>query len=157
MDRLGRQIEHELGRITPAGTSGMAAIVQAWPAAVGEENARRAWPARLARDGTLHANATDSIWAFQLGMLAETILERLRLELGETAPPALRFAAGPVPDPPAERAADARGARVEPAPQDVAEAAAAAAAIDDEHLRETVARAAAASLAKGRLEARSDR
>ena len=61
----------------------MAEIVRAWPQAVGDENARRAWPARLARDGTLHVNASDSIWAFQLGMLADTILDRLRAELGE--------------------------------------------------------------------------
>lgn len=155
MDRLARQLEQELGRVTPAGAADMAAIVRAWPPAVGDENARRAWPARIARDGTLHVNATDSVWAFQLGLLADTILARLREHLGEATPPALRFAAGPVPEPPAAATRPAQA--LLPDPQDLARAASLAAAIDDEELRETVARAAAASLARARLEARSDR
>jgi hypothetical protein len=152
MDRLDDRIQRELRRVTPSGTSAMIAIVRAWPGVVGDENARRAWPARLARDGTLHVNATDSIWAFQLGLLAESILERLREELGDATPPALRFVAGPVPEPAAEppdrrlpeppqvAAADARRGR------------SLAAGIEDKELRELVARAAAASLAKARLE-----
>ena len=157
MDRLAHQLDQELRRITPDGSAGMAAIVRAWPAAVGEENARRAWPARVARDGSLHVNAADSIWAFQLGMLAETILERLRAELGDDVPPALRFAPGPVPEPPAEASAQPRAAMVSPTPEDVERAVSAAAAIEDEGLRELVARAAAASLARARTGPRSDR
>jgi hypothetical protein len=157
MDRIDHQIERELGRIAPAGSAGMAAIVRVWPSAVGDENARRAWPARIARDGTLHVNAADSIWAFQLGMLADAILERLRTELGETAPPALRFAAGPIPEPSVETSGERRTPVVSPGPQDVAEAASAAAVIEDEELRRTVARAAAASLARARSDPRSDR
>jgi hypothetical protein len=157
MDRLERQVEQELGRLTPPGAADMAAIVRTWPAAVGPENARRAWPARLARDGTLHVNAADSIWAFQLGMLADTILERLREHLDEATPPALRFAAGPLPEPAADPSPASRPAALSPTSEDVAEAASAAAAIADENLRETVARAAAASLARARSGPRSDR
>jgi hypothetical protein len=149
MDRLGRQVEHELERITPAGAD-MVAIVRAWPAAVGEENARRAWPARLARDGTLHVNAADSVWAFQLGMLAEPILERLRDHLGEATPPSLRFAAGPIPEPAAEPPEPDERSLVSVAPEDAAEGALLAAEIEDVELRELVARAAAASLARAR-------
>ena len=157
MDRLEWQIERELGRLTPTGSTDMAAIVRAWPAAVGEENARRAWPARVARDGTLHVNAVDSIWAFQLGTLAAAILEQLREQLGDATPAALRFAPGPVPEPTAETTGRGRLERPSPNPQELADAASAAAAIDDSELRQTVARAAAASLARGRLETRSDR
>jgi hypothetical protein len=123
--------------------------------------ARNAWPARLARDGTLHVNTASATWAFELGRLGATILEQLRPKLGETTPPALRFAPGPIPESEADPA-DRRA----PTPPDVgpehrAEAAGIAAGIEDEELREYVARAAAASLARSSKsasgEARSDR
>ena len=103
MDRLDRQVRRELGRIGPM-DGDMTAIVRVWSAAVGETVARNACPARLARDGTLHVNTASATWAFELGSLAPTILEQLRDELGEAAPPALRFAPGPIPDPVAETA-----------------------------------------------------
>jgi len=150
MDRLGREFERELGRLGPSGSSDMAAIVRAWPAAVGAENARRAWPARLARDGTLHVNATDSIWAFQLGALAGTILDRLREHIGDATPPALRFVPGPIPEPAAEVPPSPPRQPFAVAPEDTAEAAKLTAEIEDEGLRATVARAAAVSLARSR-------
>jgi len=152
MERLGGQVERELVRVGPGGAE-MAAIVRAWPSAVGQENARRAWPARLARDGTLHVNATDSIWAFQLGMLADSVLGRLRQHLGDATPPALRFAPGPIPEPlvdPADRRVPGPPAV---AAEDAARGLDLAAGIEDAELRRMVARAAAASLAR----ARSDR
>ena len=76
----------------------MPRIVAAWPAAVGEEVVRNAWPARIARDGTLHVHTSSSVWAFELGQLAPRILERLAAELGEHAPTALRFAPGHLPE-----------------------------------------------------------
>lgn len=156
MERLGGHVKRELVRVGPAAAE-MAVIVRAWPAAVGEENARRAWPARLARDGTLLVHATDSVWAFQLGMLAATILERLREYAGEATPTALRFAPGPIPEPPAEPAG--RRAPKPPAviAEDAARAADLTAGIEDAELRATAARAAAASLARGRIGARSGR
>ena len=152
MERLGEEIERELGRLGPAGTGNLAAIVRAWPAAVGEENARRAWPARIARDGTLHVNVTDSIWAFQLGTLAEAILDRLREQVGDATPPALRFVPGPIPEPAAALLLQGKRDLVQVAPEDTALAFELAAEIEDEELRGTVARAAAASLARTRAD-----
>ena len=147
MDRLGSQVRRELGRFGP--TDGdMVGIVRAWPAAVGETVARNAWPARLARDGTLHVNAASATWAFELGRLAATILDQLRPELGEATPPALRFAPGPIPEPEPQTAAERAPTRPDVGSEHRAEAAGIAAAIEDEELRETVARAAAASLAR---------
>lgn len=156
MERLDGHVKRELVRVGPAGAE-MAVIVRAWPAAVGEENARRAWPARLARDGTLLVHATDSVWAFQLGMLASTILERLREHLGEATPPALRFAPGPIPEPAADGTLQAASRPPSANAEDTAQAAALTAGMEDEELRAIVARAAAASLARGRAEPRSDR
>ncbi len=157
MERLGGQIERELSRITPLGVGNMVAILRAWPAAVGEENARRAWPARLGRDGTLHVHAADSVWAFQLGMLAPTILEHLREHLGDATPPTLRFVPGPIPEPAATEALEATSRALSPCAEDAALAAELTIGIENEELRALVARAAAASLARGRADTRSDR
>jgi len=161
MDRLDRQVRRELGRFGSGhggmGDGDMVGIVRAWPEAVGEAVARNAWPARLARDGTLHVNTASSTWAFELGRLTPTILEKLRSELGETTPPTLRFAPGPIPEPEAEAAERRAPARPEIGSEHRAAAAGIAAGIEDEELREYVARAAAASLARGPEEARSDR
>ena len=152
MDRLDRQVRRELGRIGPM-DGDMTAIVRVWTAAVGETVARNACPARLARDGTLHVNTASATWAFELGNLAPTILAQLQNELGEAAPPKLRFAPGPIPDPLAEASDQGAATPLEIAPEDRAEAARVAATIEDDELRELVARAAAAGLAR----ARSDR
>ncbi|MBA3475332.1 MAG: DUF721 domain-containing protein, partial [Actinobacteria bacterium] len=135
----------------------MAGIVRAWPEAVGETVARNAWPARLARDGTLHVNTASATWAFELDRLAATILEQLRCELGETTPPALRFVPGPIPEPEAETAARRAPPRPRIGSEHRAQAAEIAARIEDEELRELVARAAAASLAGASGEPLSDR
>ena len=152
MDRLDRQIRRELGRIGPM-DGDMTAIVRVWDAAVGETVARNACPARLARDGTLHVNTASATWAFELGSLAPAILEQLRNELGEAAPPRLRFAPGPIPDPVAESPEQRGPVAPAVAAGDRAEASELAAVIEDEELRELVSRAAAAGLAR----ARSDR
>lgn len=156
MDELGRHVRRELGRFGPV-DGDMVGIVRAWPAAVGETVARNAWPARLARDGTLHVNTASSTWAFELGRLAPAILEQLRADLGESTPPALRFAPGPIPDGEAEAAERRAPAPPAVAAEHRAEAAAIAAGIEDDDLRELVARAAAASLARASAEPRDDR
>src|SRR3954468_11406062 len=71
----------------------MSETVQAWPAAVGPEIARHAWPARFQRDGTLIVHTADAIWAFELGHRAAAIAERL------PGTPKLTFVAGPLPEP----------------------------------------------------------
>ncbi len=79
MERIGDDVTRELGRLGPGG--GMAAIVKAWPRAVGPAIAENAWPARVARDGTLHVATSSSVWAFELLQLERELLERLAGEL----------------------------------------------------------------------------
>jgi hypothetical protein len=141
MDRVGDAVSRELARFGP--TAGMAPIVEAWPAAVGEVIARNAWPARLARDGTLHVNTTDSIWAFELKSRAEEI----RARLGEHAPPRLAFAPGPIPEVREAASDGVAKAPPIPSPEHVAEADSLVRVIRDEDLRKVVAKAAALSLA----------
>ena len=76
----------------------MAAIVAAWPGAVGDAVARNAWPATLARDGTLHVSTSSSAWAFELTQLRGEVLPRLQEGVaGEAVVSALRFAPGRLP------------------------------------------------------------
>ena len=142
MEHLGKAVGRELGRFGPA--AGMAPVVEAWPAAVGVEIARNAWPARLARDGTLHVHTKDSIWAFELKSRAEEIRRRL----GEHAPPHLAFAPGPIPEPVEAAHEDVSSRPLEPTPEHVTEADSLARVIRDEDLRKVVAKAAALSLAR---------
>jgi hypothetical protein len=146
MERIGQDVERQLGRFDGAG--GMPRIVAAWPAAVGDEVARNAWPARVARDGTLHVHTSSSVWAFELGHLAPRILERLAEALGSHAPPALRFVQGHLPEPAPAPAETAVVAARPPAPEALAEAASLTASIDDPELRERVREAAALSLSR---------
>jgi hypothetical protein len=148
MERLGDSLEHELRRFGTTGS--MPAIVAAWPAAVGEEVARNAWPARISRDGVLHVNTSSSAWAFELTQLAQVVLEQLRTDLVEQAPKALRFAPGHLPEPAVSEVPEHRHAPVAPSPETRAEADAIASTIADEDLRERVAKAAAMSLASAR-------
>ena len=141
MDSVGDAVRRELARFGPA--SGMAPLVEAWPATVGAEIARNAWPARLARDGTLHVHTTDSIWAFELKSRAEEIRGRL----GELAPPRLAFAPGPLPEPVEPPPKEPERAPRQPTAADVAKADSLVRVIRDEELRKVVAKAVALSLA----------
>lgn len=142
MDRVGREVERELGRFGPA--SGMAPLLEAWPAAVGPEIARNAWPARFARDGTLHIHTQDSIWAFEL----TSRVEEIRTRLGKVAPRRIAFAPGPLPEPPIESIEQVHERPPEPTAEHVAKAESLARGIRDEELRKVVAKAAAASLSR---------
>jgi predicted nucleic acid-binding Zn ribbon protein len=126
----------------------MSEIVRVWPAAVGEQIARNAWPARLARDRTLHAATSSSAWAFELAQLEPKLLERLREALGETAPAALRFAPGKLPERSSEEIESPSRRGREATSEERELAAALAAGIEDENLRKIVAKAALASLAR---------
>jgi hypothetical protein len=117
----------------------MAELLERWPAAVGEQIARFAWPARIGRDGTVHVHTADSVWAFELGRRAREIAARAGVER-------IRFAPGPLPEPEAEETVHDV---VRPSLEDESRAAAIAAAIADENLRETVQKAVALSLARG--------
>jgi hypothetical protein len=100
--------------------------------------ARNAWPARIARDGTLHVSTTDSIWAFELGHRAAEIATRLGVAK-------VRFAPGPLPS---EQAVAAAAEPVRASPEDERRASEIAASIDDETLRASVQKAVSLSLAR---------
>ena len=142
MERVGGAVERELGRFGPA--SGMAPVVEAWSLAVGPEIARNAWPARLARDGTLHVHTQDSIWAFEL----TTRSEEIRSRLGKDAPRRMSFAPGPLPEPPLEPSEQVRDRPPGPTPEQLAKAESLTRVIRDEELRKVVAKAVAASLSR---------
>lgn len=148
MDRLADDVRAQLARFGPQAAIGR--IAEAWPAAVGERVAQNAWPARIARDGTLHVHTSSSTWAFELEHLASAIRERL----GELAPPKLRFAPGPLPE--SETVSSLEEASRDmprPTAADRDTAAELTAEIGDEKLRKLVARAAAASLSRARSDA----
>jgi hypothetical protein len=146
MDRIQRHVERQLGRFDGSGS--MPRIVAAWRGAVGDEVARNAWPARVARDGTLHVHTSSSVWAFELGQLAPRILDQLTAELGEHAPASLRFAQGHLPEPAPTPTEEAPRKPAPPPPEAVAEATSLTSSIDDDELRETVAKAVALGLAR---------
>ncbi|HXQ89847.1 MAG TPA: DUF721 domain-containing protein [Solirubrobacterales bacterium] len=68
----------------------LAAVQSAWSTAVGERLATVAQPSSE-RDGTLTVECADAVWAQELDLMQATLLERLREELGDQAPEALRF------------------------------------------------------------------
>ena len=148
MERLDGSVRRALRGAGVPDAGVLAAVTRAWPDAVGPAIARAAWPQRVARDGTLHITAESSTWAFELGRLEEEIRAKLRPELGDATPPALRFAPGPVPSPGADD--DDPQPVPPPTPEDDARAALLTAEIDDPTLREAVRRAAAASLSAAR-------
>ncbi|MBA3366479.1 MAG: DUF721 domain-containing protein [Actinobacteria bacterium] len=145
-ERIGEHVRRELGRFGPQ--LGMAEIVAAWPSSVGEEIARNAWPARLARDGTLHVATSSSTWAFELTQLQHTVRDRLVAVAPEATVPRIVFAPGRLPE---ATGTDGTRAHREPlsvGPKELAAGRAIAAGVTSERLRDAVARAAAASLAR---------
>ena len=147
-ERIGGEVRSELARFGPA--EGMTDIVRVWSAAVGDQIARNAWPARLARDRTLHVATASSTWAFELAQLEPKLLECLREALGQAAPASLRFAPGKLPEPSAEDLGVTRAPPPEPTGEERELAEAMAAGIEDESLRKIVAKAALASLGRTR-------
>jgi len=137
MKPLGEEIRAELHRA--GADSGAGDVVTAWPAAVGEEIARHAWPARAQPGGTLVVHVRDAIWGFELTQRAADISSRL------PGRPRLRFVPGPLPDATPEAAPPPPG---EATPEQAREAAAVAAGIEDPELRESVAKVIKVALAR---------
>jgi hypothetical protein len=144
MEDLGGTVRGELDKLGPGGA--IVDLVRVWPSAVGEQIARNAWPARVARDGTLHVATSSSAWAFELGHLEP----ELRARLGKLAPPRLRFAPGPLPEGHESDSETRKPSPPKPTPAEWAEAERIGARIEAEELRNLVTRAAAASLANTR-------
>jgi predicted nucleic acid-binding Zn ribbon protein len=68
----------------------LAALQTAWVEAVGERIAAVATPLSE-RGGEVTVACTDSVWAQELDLMQDQLLERLRERLGERAPQSLRF------------------------------------------------------------------
>ena len=145
MEPLGEDVRRELARFGPQ--AGLGEVVAAWPAAVGPGIAANAWPARIARDGTLHVATSSSAWAFELMQLEATVRAKLAAWLKGDAPPSVRFTPGPLPEPGGEPVEASKRVVPRPSQAEVAEGERIAGEIADSGLREAVARAAAASLA----------
>ncbi len=137
MDQIGDQIRAELSRV--GADSGAGDAVTAWPAAVGEEIARNAWPAKRQADGTLVVHVRDAIWGFELTQRAGEISARL------PGRPKLRFTPGPLPDTTPEALPPPPP---EASPEQAREAAELTAGIVDPDLRESVAKVIKAALAR---------
>jgi predicted nucleic acid-binding Zn ribbon protein len=152
MERIGDEVQRELARGGSRDAIPLASVTAVWLEAVGDAVARKAWPLRLARDGTLHVAAVSATWANELSLLQDEILAALRARLDVEPPSAIRFAVGPIPEPerPIEPAGGAAPRPLEVPPEVEREANAAAAEIGDPELRELVARAARASLLRTR-------
>jgi predicted nucleic acid-binding Zn ribbon protein len=75
-------------RVAPR--TGLAATQTAWAGVVGEQLAAVATPVSE-RSGTLTIEVADTVWAQELDLMQAQLLERLRGELGELTPSALRF------------------------------------------------------------------
>jgi hypothetical protein len=148
---IGEDVQHELARFGAA--AGLAEVVNAWPTAVSEAIAANAWPARIARDGTLHVHTSSSAWAFELAQLAEHVRSRLAEQLEGDPPTALRFAPGPLPERGAGPVTGEQRTVPTPSPEARAEAERIAAAIEDPELRTAAARAVAAGFAAQKGEA----
>jgi predicted nucleic acid-binding Zn ribbon protein len=70
--------------------TGLAAVQAAWTQALGERLAAVATPVSE-RAGTLTVECVDGVWTQELDLMQDQLLERLREELGERAPEALKF------------------------------------------------------------------
>lgn len=77
-----------LQRVAPK--TPLAAVQAGWSAAVGERLAAVATPVSD-REGVLTVECADAVWAQELDLMQDALLRRLREELGEQAPQALRF------------------------------------------------------------------
>lgn len=137
MEPLGDEIRAELRRVGADSGAGDAAT--AWPAAVGDEIARNAWPARTKSDGTLVVHVRDAVWGFELTQRAGEISSRL------PGRPRLRFVPGPLPGSAPEALL---APTVEATPEQAREATQLASPIEDPELRESVAKAIKVALAR---------
>lgn len=147
-------VDSLLGRATRALAKGndsvLASVRGAWPDATGPGTVNHAYPIRRSRAGVVTVACADAVWAQELDMRADELMERLAAIIGDPdAVAGLRFVvadhaipvvedmpAPPPPLPPPDAGALARA-------QDAARV------IDDPELRELVTRAAARSLERG--------
>jgi Dna[CI] antecedent, DciA len=150
MEPIGQELRAELQR-AGVETDAASAVTEVWAAAVGEEIARNAWPARVRRDGTLVVHVRDAVWGFELTQRAAEISPRL------PGTPRLKFEPGPLPDDAPPAAATAVAEAPEATLEQTRQAEGWASSIEDDELRRAVAGAARASLARAAAEPTADR
>jgi predicted nucleic acid-binding Zn ribbon protein len=79
-----------LARERAAPKTRLAAVQAVWGRVVGAQLAARAEPVSE-RDGAVTIECADAVWAQELDLMQEALLEGLGSELGELAPLSLRF------------------------------------------------------------------
>ena len=89
----GEALRTALRRAAPR--TPLAAVQSAWAEAVGGRVAAVAQPS-AERDGTLVVVCSDPVWAQELELMQEQLIQRLRDLLGDDAPQNLRFRVGDV-------------------------------------------------------------
>jgi predicted nucleic acid-binding Zn ribbon protein len=96
--RAPRPLASALDRLTAelAPATLLADVQRAWPDAAGEAFAAQAAPV-AERDGVITVACTAAVWAQELDLLSESVVERLNAGLGRQAVRGLRPHARPVP------------------------------------------------------------
>lgn len=90
-----RPISSAIGQIVDARAPKtlLAEVQRAWPAACGEAMARETDPVSE-KQGVITVRCRSAVWASELEMMHDEVLERLGKELGERRPERLRFVVG---------------------------------------------------------------
>jgi predicted nucleic acid-binding Zn ribbon protein len=96
--RAPRPLASALERVTAelAPATLLADVQRAWPAAAGDAFAAHATPV-AERDGVITVSCTSAVWAQELELLSERVVERLNDALGRNAVNGLRPQARPAP------------------------------------------------------------
>jgi predicted nucleic acid-binding Zn ribbon protein len=84
----GEALRSALGVAAPM--TGLASLQSVWAELVGARIAAVAQPVSE-RGGEVTIDCSDSVWAQELDLMQEQLLERLRERLGARAPQSLRF------------------------------------------------------------------
>jgi predicted nucleic acid-binding Zn ribbon protein len=80
-------------RAQAAPRTGLAVLQAAWAEAVGPQLASVASPVSE-RDGEVTIECADAVWTQELDLMQSQLLERLKVDLGDSAPSKLRFRTG---------------------------------------------------------------
>jgi hypothetical protein len=147
-------VDSLLGRATRALAKGndsvLASVRAAWPEATGPGTVNHAYPIRRSRAGVVTVACADAVWAQELDMRTDELMQRLADIMGDAdAVAGLRFVVADHAIPAAEQAPVRPDPPPPPGPDSLARARAATEAIDDPELRDLVTRAAARSLERG--------
>jgi predicted nucleic acid-binding Zn ribbon protein len=94
-----RPVGHALGALTAALAPAtlLAEVQRAWPDAAGEAFAPHSKPFRE-RDGEVFVACPEAVWAQELDLMSELVVERLNAALGRPAVHRLRVQARTAPD-----------------------------------------------------------